>query len=424
MMKNLDAYEGHMKEAASQGVQIILFNEYGLYGTFGGDPTRNKVYPYLEQIPDPSGSKINPCTNSSFSDRPVLQRASCLARQYKMVMVLNMGDIQPCTIRPCPPGQRYQYNTLIALSESGEILAKYHKMHLFFEKQFDTPSTPDITYFDTSFGVRFGLAICFDLMYEQPGVDLVKQGIKDILFSSWWFNQPPLVTGQQYQQAWSRQFGVNMLASGSGQSWTTSGSGIYSKGEVLTAYFNPTTLGQDKLLVATIPILNIDEPRNIPTTFLAHKALPPHDPVITQFTATPGKTASVDAIDGTLHCNAQYTINAHTSAASYALVAYAGPYSDFYYEEICCLVHCFTQDANCYDPTFFSIDGLWASTVFDMFKVSGTFSQGITLFGLVGTNESQLIPPNQYNVIGSALQSSSGFNQILLDATIFGVKLA
>jgi len=79
-------------------------------------------------------------------------------------MVLDMGDVQPCTVRPCPPEERYQFNTLVAFSETGDLIAKYHKMHLFFERQFDTPDTPDLNTFKTSFGVTFGMAICFDLM--------------------------------------------------------------------------------------------------------------------------------------------------------------------------------------------------------------------------------------------------------------------
>lgn len=94
-----------------------------------------------------------------------------------------MGDLQPCLTNDthCPTDGHYQFNTQVAFSESGQLLAKYHKSHLFYEPQFDQPLTPDIAYFDTSFGVRFGMMICFDLMFESPQKELLELGIKSVL---------------------------------------------------------------------------------------------------------------------------------------------------------------------------------------------------------------------------------------------------
>lgn len=106
-----------------------------------------------------------------------------------------------------------QYNTQVAFSETGQLLAKYHKSHLFEESNiFNQPTTPDVEYFDTSFGVRFGMMICFDMMFAHPQLDLLQvssfvnyrnvlmcyqMGISDIVFSTWWVNYPPLITATQ-----------------------------------------------------------------------------------------------------------------------------------------------------------------------------------------------------------------------------------
>lgn len=73
-----------------------------------------------------------------------------------------MGDVQNCsreTDAACPPDGRFQYNTQVAFSETGQLLAKYHKYHLFYEPQYNTPALPEVVYFDTSFGVRFGMMV-------------------------------------------------------------------------------------------------------------------------------------------------------------------------------------------------------------------------------------------------------------------------
>lgn len=117
-----------------------------------------------------------------------------------------MGDTIACSndtprsdsLTPCPPDGRFQYNTDVVFSEDGtvslgdlnrysfywalngsiyynEILAKYHKTHLYFEPAFDAPAQPDPQHFTTSFGVTFGIMICFDIMFPYPQVNVHKK---------------------------------------------------------------------------------------------------------------------------------------------------------------------------------------------------------------------------------------------------------
>uniref|UniRef100_A0A7N4UY02 CN hydrolase domain-containing protein n=1 Tax=Sarcophilus harrisii TaxID=9305 RepID=A0A7N4UY02_SARHA len=58
MNKNLDVLEKAIKLAAEKGAQIIVTPEDGIYGWHF---TRETIYPYLEDIPDPQVNWI-PCT--------------------------------------------------------------------------------------------------------------------------------------------------------------------------------------------------------------------------------------------------------------------------------------------------------------------------------------------------------------------------
>jgi predicted amidohydrolase len=53
-----------------------------------------------------------------------------------------------------------------------QLLAVYHKTHLYFEAQFDAGSGEPV-YFDTDFGARIGIFICFDIWFEHPMMDLI-----------------------------------------------------------------------------------------------------------------------------------------------------------------------------------------------------------------------------------------------------------
>ena len=273
---NMDQYEEHIQAAKELGSQIIVFSEDGLYGD--DKCTREEILPYLEYIPSPQNSSVPiiPCNDSyyeypkvydnslydssMFDKQPILKRVSCLAQQYDIVIVLDMGDIQPCnsnTDNNCPSDGRYQYNTQVAFAEDGSLLAKYHKTHLFYEPQFNAATPSDPQTFTTSFGVKFGMMICFDMMFGTPSeLYYNMDDVYDLVYSTWWVNTPPDFSATQIQQAWSRTMNMNLLASGNGLSWLYSGSGIYSRGEVLQQHYNPTYQPEDYLLVSKVPIYN------------------------------------------------------------------------------------------------------------------------------------------------------------------------
>jgi pantetheine hydrolase len=97
-----------------------------------------------------------------------------MAISHSIVLVANMGEVRYCNgsfgsrVDPhCPSDGRFQYNTQVVFNEQGELLAKYHKSHLYYEPQWDRGDGVPVT-FTTSFGVRFGLMICYDIMWPEP----------------------------------------------------------------------------------------------------------------------------------------------------------------------------------------------------------------------------------------------------------------
>lgn len=135
MMKNLEVYESGVAQAAIKGVKLIVFPEDGVYGTVF---TRGSIKPFLENIPDPGKEVTNPCVNDSLHHLVVQQKLSCMARNYSIYVVANVGDKVYCekeTDSKCPSDGQYQYNTNVVYDQQGNLVAKYHKKNLFYEDQ-------------------------------------------------------------------------------------------------------------------------------------------------------------------------------------------------------------------------------------------------------------------------------------------------
>jgi predicted amidohydrolase len=63
------------------------------------------------------------------------------------------------------------------------LYCRYRKFNLFGETGFTTTPEAEISILDTDFGVKFGTFTCFDLIFEKPAVQLVKEwGVTDIVF--------------------------------------------------------------------------------------------------------------------------------------------------------------------------------------------------------------------------------------------------
>jgi predicted amidohydrolase len=262
--ENLTLYESYIKQAAGNASQIVIFPEgttgYSLAWDSWWNP-RDAMKNYIETVPAVINGvpRVIPCNDPAFQNSPQLRRLSCAALQNNIIVVANMGDLQPCSSSNdpnCPKDGRYQYNTEVVFGENGQILSRYHKIHLFDESDaFNEVIQNEPAYFDSRFGVRFGLMVCFDLQFAHPLQDYIDMGIKDILHSSDWVNILPVQTAIQVHQGKSYVLGINFINANTGTTGLTSGGGIYSQGIPIAYHYDPLASDVFFMSTADLPIL-------------------------------------------------------------------------------------------------------------------------------------------------------------------------
>uniref|UniRef100_UPI0037E97D3B biotinidase-like n=1 Tax=Semicossyphus pulcher TaxID=241346 RepID=UPI0037E97D3B len=390
MQKNLDIYEEQAAEAARQGAQILVFPEDGLHGF---NFSRSSISGYLETIPDPQQESWNPCTEpGKYNNTEVLQRLSCMARRNNLYLVANMPDLQPCPLKTdpassCPSDGRWQFNTNVAFSSDGLLVARYHKQNLFYEESFDTPPQPEIITFDTPFAGRFGLIVCFDILFHEPTIALVKKGVRQLVFPTAWMNALPLLDSVQFHRALSLGANITVLAANLRHDrLNMRGSGIYTP---FSATFHHAQRGdpeEGRLLVARVPVLDPErlEQRSAtqekevmaesPTSTAADSgfcqdscsdAPPPATassalPSSATFTSSMIRDAftfvllneaegKLNVCNGTFCCHLQYRRSPHSGSKElYAFGAFAGTHTadGRWALQVCALVRCAGSDAS------------------------------------------------------------------------------
>lgn len=258
LQKNLEIYSNLTTLAKTKGVQIIVFPEFGL--TPSGAKVRSDLYPFGEKIPDvKDSSPAIPCVEPSFKDKPILSTMSCAAKTHQMSILVNMIDWVDCTQATdsnCPSDNHYQYNTDVVFNEKGALVAKYHKSHEFtpFIGVYDQyPIITEVTY-KSSFGVEFGIFICYDIVFPDPAKSLRAKGIEHFLYavSQGEIGEKTLIEG------WSKDNDAVMLSSNLGSGIPNGDcSGIINRGTVLDAkkyHLVTSDFPQENILVATVPV--------------------------------------------------------------------------------------------------------------------------------------------------------------------------
>ena len=168
-----------------------MFPEDGIIdAVYTSEYTRDNVSQFAEEVDDPhNGNRHNPCEEpQNYNTRPILYRLSCMAKTNAIYIVADMGDFVKCntTDPKCPKDGHYLFNTAVAFDTEGYLVAKYHKMQLFYENVYNIPPKPELIYFDSPFG-RMGLHICFDIVYKLPGTQLVADyNVTTMVFPTFW----------------------------------------------------------------------------------------------------------------------------------------------------------------------------------------------------------------------------------------------
>ena len=437
MMKNLRSFETFMEQAHVQGVQLIVFPEDGVTGA--AFVTRATLYPYLENIPVVSGDAvINPCLSDSFGDRPVLKKLSCMAREYTMVLVANMGDVQECSNSSnCPPDGHYQFNTDVVFDSDGSLLAKYHKTHLYTGEPlaFDFPPSVEVVTFKVSFGITFGIFTCYDILFCDPPFKLIQEGVKNVIFPTYWGNEFPFYISSHLQQGWSWRTGVNFIGANQHDvhkhisTFYATGSGIYSAGFPLMYYISGRTFEQatGQLLVADVPFdpTTKTEIRNgtavevgniimKTTSFLDYSS---H--LLIHNSGTLEVSYTNDQLNVGINCKLDYAFDASSSDdAVYAFTVGVvqkdnSSHNDLAYA-VCSLAKC---AETCGDAP--SSTNYMTKTLFKQLSISGDFSTDNVVIPTVVGNGLSLLDPSLFVLNRNSLSLKQGTEQLILSANLY-----
>ncbi|XP_021518783.1 pantetheinase [Meriones unguiculatus] len=411
MNQNLDILEGAIVSAAKQGAHIIVTPEDGIYGIRF---TRDTLYPYLEDIPDPQVNWI-PCDNPNrFGSTPVQQRLSCLAKNNSIYVVANMGDKKTCNTSDlrCPADGRLQYNTDVVFDSQGKLVARYHKQNLFMgEEQFNAPTEAELVTFDTPFG-KFGIFTCFDILFHDPAVTLVTQfQVDTILFPTAWMDVLPHLAAIEFHSAWAMGMGVNFLAANlHNPSRRMTGSGIYAPDSPRAFHYDRKT-NEGKLLLAQLE----SHPRHSAVNWTSYASSVEAPPKENQefrsavffdeftFVELKGIAGNYTVCQNALCCHLSYRMLEKREDEVYAFGAFDGLHTveGRYHLQICILLKCKSTSLHTCGS---SVDT--ASTRFEMFSLSGTF----------GT---QYVFPE---VLLSEVKLAPGEFQVSSDGRLFSLK--
>ena len=421
VQKNIKSIETYIETAAKEGAQIVVFPEDGL----ARRSSRDGLSKQLENIPEkPSlNEKIIPCNNSHYSDRPNFQNLSCYALTHNIAIVVNIGDKQPCsknTDTDCPSDGFYLYNTNVAFDSDGSYLAKYHKMNLYAAESvtFNTPRVTEVVTFTTSFGVTFGTFTCFDILFKSPAMNLIEQGVKNIIFPTFWGSQFPALVSIAVQQSFSMITSTNFIGANIHcqeelcllAGLPASGSGIYSNGLALSTYISGEVFsgGQGVVRIAKVPIVHEAEDTCIETCNFVDQDTVQSVQLPTNVLLKPLENAtyhplsdkessgSLSLSDSGNHltCHLSYTFNKRVFEEKYALGIYYGP-TEYNIGAFCMLVKCSAK--GCGEPV------QEASSTFKHLRLSGSYPDDVIVFPFMLASELKLLTPKDFTFENNAL---------------------
>lgn len=180
----LDKHVGHVRAAASQGVQVLCFQEL-FYSPYFCQVQENEHFDYAEPVP-------NGPTTDLMQD---------LAKETGIVLIVPLFEKED---------DGFYYNTAAVIDADGSYLGKYRKTHLphvsgFWEKFYFRPGNMGYPIFDTAVG-RIGVYICYDRHFPEGARALGKNGAQIVFI--------PSATGGRSKQYWHIEQRGHAIANG------------------------------------------------------------------------------------------------------------------------------------------------------------------------------------------------------------------
>ena len=182
----LDKHVGHVRAAASQGVQVLCFQEL-FYSPYFCQVQENEHFDYAEPVP-------NGPTTDLMQD---------LAKETGIVLIVPLFEKED---------DGFYYNTAAVIDADGSYLGKYRKTHLphvsgFWEKFYFRPGNMGYPIFVTAVG-RIGVYICYDRHFPEGWRALGLAGAKIVFNPSatgrglsmylWSLEQPAAAVANEY----------------------------------------------------------------------------------------------------------------------------------------------------------------------------------------------------------------------------------
>ena len=157
--KNVSNAEKLVRQAASEGAQIILIQELFESQYFCMDQKEE-----LFELSKP------------FENHPTIKKFSELAKELKVVLPVSFFE----------KANRAHYNSVAIVDADGSVLGKYRKSHIpdgpgYQEKFYFNPGDTGFKVWDTKYA-KIGVGICWDQWFPEAARSMVLSGAELLLY--------------------------------------------------------------------------------------------------------------------------------------------------------------------------------------------------------------------------------------------------
>eukprot|EP00331_Platyophrya_macrostoma_P012460 CAMPEP_0176428526 /NCGR_PEP_ID=MMETSP0127-20121128/13200_1 /TAXON_ID=938130 /ORGANISM="Platyophrya macrostoma, Strain WH" /LENGTH=546 /DNA_ID=CAMNT_0017810221 /DNA_START=59 /DNA_END=1699 /DNA_ORIENTATION=+ len=354
---------------------------------------------------------------------------SCAAQVYRMDIVFNFGFYDIIS------GHYYNANAVFRAS-SGILLAIYRKSHINAVPFLTQPATPDHVMFVSSFGVSFGMGVCYDLWFHEPWeAEMRRANVTDFVYPNGMASLAPLETIDQLHAGFSLVHDVNFISSAL---FSTGGAGAFHRGQPLQINpIMPFLATPSNVIVTEVPIIDSHRhPSTMPSRLVGSRRRDDDEHAVTisgqrcfngsascavfdtsRAPVTVTLEASYEGPFGNVSCTAVVVTNSTSNqtwmlaAAQLDMVPSSPRTPDANEAAFCIVMQCADVEVGC--PFGAPIPSLWTSDLrVSSVSVSATFGGGFS-------NASDVLFFPIYGLVDAMTSSSAGNSTTPNATTLF-----